>query len=514
MKRKKTAITKTFSGEFNIFSPRKSDANDRAASDVRPFVALSAEDRDTFNKLDYVQPVDISSTVVGNAESETVRKIENDNIDEMLQFKNQKIMSKLKRAVDYPSMYTAINESDEEKKIKKTERHVTKSKMRTVKSLRKKKDGVLNNEKVGLYVKIPRDSLAFKNQGTMPFTKTFGVQELVKGEIESRIAEKKKKRRIIPNEPSPDLLHEIEEINEQRVLHTTIHNPKPTSQVKEEDNQFKEQQKADFLNSMPAQQFIYLPPEKENANDLKSKDAAMDIITELDYAIRSVDFTSQDMISTINGLKNTQKIWAPASWEEYIKKGLQYLEEWSRQEEDRYLRTPFPGEPQCVNDEKCVGMIFPDIAMRHILVQRMPKHVMQQFLITKEYPPDRYPCVMCNRSIVMWFYLVLRSQLTSIKSINNSISDYCNITGKTGEYILHQCMISSSKDYQGLFRPVAIHCVYWYKMEYDRTNDIYWYKQDGYIKPEDYVASVDSISRKGKPKDEGIFEENDEELDF
>lgn len=479
-----------------------------------PFMPLTTEEPEGFNKMDYIEISDISTKILKENPDTPFPKALSENADETTQLENQKFLAKIQSGAGSASTYSQPYESDDERNDKKLGKALTKQRAKATKTIRKKTwPAPPRPEDMApkpLLVRIPEDSLALRNQGVAPFTERVGAEELVDLELSRRAqeaAEEEQRQAATPiptdHTETPSLIRSIHEMNESSRVKVTTHNARPPSQVKEHNNPFRDEQKQDFLKSLPLQKFIYAPQFDSSGGYKNTFDEAKG---ELDDALQTIEFSGIDLLATINDMTNTTKLWHPEDWDEFVRQGMIDIEEWSRAEEERFLRTPYKHESQCMNDERCIGNQFPDPAMRHILVQRLPKKILRQCsdaMNPATYPMEqRYMCVMCYRVTVMWIWFLLKSQVQPVKNANGYISDYGNITGKNGEYILHQCIQSSSKGFQGLFLPVAIHCYWWYGMRYDESTGIYWYTQDGYVKPEDYAKAYSPANKFTKIKPE------------
>jgi hypothetical protein len=151
----------------------------------------------------------------------------------------------------------------------------------------------------------------------------------------------------------------------------------------------------------------------------------------------------------------------------------------TREEEESYLRTPYKGERPCCRDDKCEGRFIPG-ARKVTLTEMLTASEILARDQGKGLPKERKMCVMCRRSQAEAHWITTRSESASING-NWCLQDYYNLVDVEGEYILEQCFMSSSREYQGNPLPILYHTRYWYTQEV--KDDAVYYLQTGYLKP-------------------------------
>lgn len=156
------------------------------------------------------------------------------------------------------------------------------------------------------------------------------------------------------------------------------------------------------------------------------------------------------------------------------------IEKRLRDDENEFLRQPKPGvDRPCRNGKYCQGTRVPD-SIPIVLTEYLTKTERQILATTGKLPDEPRRCVMCNRNDIQFDHMSIRSTADDIKG-QFCIQNYCNVVNVEGEYDMRQCFMSSSSDYQGIPKPVVIHCLYWYK-QYTRADGLLAYDQSGYIK--------------------------------
>lgn len=150
-----------------------------------------------------------------------------------------------------------------------------------------------------------------------------------------------------------------------------------------------------------------------------------------------------------------------------------------REDEEGFLFAPRPGsrDRYCRYGRDCQGTKVPDappVILREYLTKE--ERQMGDALLLPEEPRR---CAMCNRHDIAKDHMTIRSTADDIKGAF-CIQNYCNEVNVEGEYDLRQCFMSSSTDYQGMPKPVVIHCLYWYS--YVVKDGVPGFEQTGYIR--------------------------------
>ncbi len=177
---------------------------------------------------------------------------------------------------------------------------------------------------------------------------------------------------------------------------------------------------------------------------------------------------------------------------DYANTEVNDLDQRTRLFEEKFLREPLvdQNERPCGCGEFCEGMFIPGTrAIINVECMTYKQH------ITWKKDGKRLEtsslCVMCAREYIQYQWNNARSEKSTIK-IPVIFSQYYNIAGQPGEYILDQMLQSSSSDYQGLLYPVAAHVRDWYEQEFDDSRGIYVWKQVGY-------CTISHYDESGKP---------------
>lgn len=166
--------------------------------------------------------------------------------------------------------------------------------------------------------------------------------------------------------------------------------------------------------------------------------------------------------------------------------------------EESMLREPIQGEEPCTMGDQCEGRFIPGAVPITLVAFVAP----EEFTLSG---PHRDPatevnatnttnaaaratlagrmCVMCTRKAVGSLFQSARS-----KSLyaNMLCQRYHNFVNQDGEYALDQCICNGTQEWQGIYKPVAVHVRHWYRQERRRLpngTEIYCYAQHGYLYP-------------------------------
>jgi len=166
----------------------------------------------------------------------------------------------------------------------------------------------------------------------------------------------------------------------------------------------------------------------------------------------------------------------------------------TRQMEDSFLRTPFPGssERECGNGENCQGRKIPNckpVTLVEFILTKDQVGVLMTNFATGETKSgtrkldseDAELCVMCKRYTLMHDWVNLRAECGHLPG-DWLVQTYYNVSDLAGQYILEQMFMSSSKEYQGVILPVVLHIAPWYKQVF--KDGAWYFEQRGYVLPE------------------------------
>jgi hypothetical protein len=128
----------------------------------------------------------------------------------------------------------------------------------------------------------------------------------------------------------------------------------------------------------------------------------------------------------------------------------------SRAQEEEMMRQPVAarGEHPCMAGDNCAAMA---LKPRGFVAVALPK-------LDETGNDMREPnfCVFCCR--VLMNRLILKSLVSDEPPIQ---VNYANMAGVPGEYDISQCLFTTEATRQGVFAPVANHCVRWYATEFN-----------------------------------------------
>ena len=132
--------------------------------------------------------------------------------------------------------------------------------------------------------------------------------------------------------------------------------------------------------------------------------------------------------------------------------------------EDSFLREALNNERQCINGERCEGMMVPCAS---------PCVLREFYLPGQQAPQQRTMCLMCRRmEISRLFFSFEAGEKDVCPSVH--VASHYNIVGVPGEYCSRDVIVSSGK-YTGLCMPVVLHLRSAYEQEI--VNGVRWYRQ-------------------------------------
>lgn len=237
-------------------------------------------------------------------------------------------------------------------------------------------------------------------------------------------------------------------------------------------------QQQDTMNPLPLQRTYYLK-RKHRAVDQDDKE-------EFESEVHNVQFTPQDLSTVVDMMRQGVRSWIPRTRPEFLEAMISSMEMCTREVEEAFLRTPVEGERRCIADEGCEGMKI-EHAKPCILVEKLTRLEREEQAKTGKLPSMRKLCVMCQRYVVGYYYINTKAECDTIRT-KAVLSQYYNLADKCGEYLLEDCIMSSSRDYQGLPGPVVFQVRNKYKQEVQ--NGVTYFLQVGYKKPEQLVTET------------------------
>lgn len=241
-------------------------------------------------------------------------------------------------------------------------------------------------------------------------------------------------------------------------------------------------QQEDTKNPLPLQRTFYM-----GRNGRKKRTIEQEDMDEFESEVHNVNFSRTDLSSVVDMMRKGVRSWVPHTRKEFLEAMIASMEVCSRETEEAYLRTPVEGERRCIADENCEGMKI-EHAKPCILVEMLTrKEREEKESANGKLPITRRMCVMCRRYVVGYYHINIRAECDTMRT-KAVLSQYCNIADKCGEYILEECIMSSSMDYQGLPGPVAFQVRNKYKQEIQ--NGVTYFLQAGYKKPEQLVTET------------------------
>lgn len=125
--------------------------------------------------------------------------------------------------------------------------------------------------------------------------------------------------------------------------------------------------------------------------------------------------------------------------------------------EEKYLREPQKNERRCALDSQCEGVNIPHVGNNAFILREflLPSEE-EEHKRTGKWPKERRMCLMCRRKEVARAYINVRADGVGVKQ-DVLLQDYRNLVNVEGEYMLKDCIVSSSNVYQGLLDPVVMH---------------------------------------------------------
>lgn len=250
-----------------------------------------------------------------------------------------------------------------------------------------------------------------------------------------------------------------------------------------EDLTAKKLQEEDTKNPLPLQRTYYLEKKDRKKSRVEPEDEK-----EFEAGLHSIDYSVKDMSAVIDMLAQGVRSWIPTTRPEFLAQMIASMDLRTRKEDDAFLRTPVEGERKCISDENCEGTKIQN-ARPVILMEKLTSKELREKEASggKKVPASRRLCVMCQRYIVAYFYINCRAECATLRT-NVKLSSYFNLVDKVGEYLLEDCVMSSSTEYQGLPAPVVLHTRNKYKQVVQ--DGVTYYQQIGYPRPEEAVTET------------------------
>jgi hypothetical protein len=256
----------------------------------------------------------------------------------------------------------------------------------------------------------------------------------------------------------------------------------------------KKLQTEDASNPLPLQRLFY-EKKKNRPSSKRQKTSHQTTLdddqeyNEFEKCLHGIDYSDQDMSMVIDMLKKSVKSWHPSNKTEWMESLIKHLDVVSRETDDSMLRTPRSYERRCLNDGNCEGTKIPG-CKPVILVENLSIVEKEKFMRggynQNDLPSTRRLCLLCARYVVMYYYINIRAECSTIRT-KATLTKFGNIVDKKGEYDIRQCIMTGSTDYPGVPLPVVAHCRFHYKQKYDVANNVTYFEQIGYKKPEDHV---------------------------
>ena len=129
----------------------------------------------------------------------------------------------------------------------------------------------------------------------------------------------------------------------------------------------------------------------------------------------------------------------------------------TRQHDELFLEEPGVGERPCAAAADCEGLqlhLPPD--QLFIPKEFLLPNELLMFQTTKQLPCEQRLCLLCKRTEIAKAFLNIKSDDMGVKH-GTLLQDFRNITNVPGEYLLRDCILSSSVVYQGLVDPIVLH---------------------------------------------------------
>jgi hypothetical protein len=153
----------------------------------------------------------------------------------------------------------------------------------------------------------------------------------------------------------------------------------------------------------------------------------------------------------------------------------------SRKSEELALKEHIPDVTRpCARGEECCGLKIPNVPKTLLREKLLPQEELD-FVSNKVLPEKTRPCVMCWRDIIMEHWQKFKHKGDSVVG-DWLATKYHNAIDAHGEYVLEQCICSTSKEYPAIPLPIVMHATWWYT--YESIDGVGHFHQTGYIYPE------------------------------
>lgn len=239
--------------------------------------------------------------------------------------------------------------------------------------------------------------------------------------------------------------------------------------------------------SVGLQKLITSPNQKTNSNRNQIfkisglPDTEIEHIFDFESYSRDTNHFISDQQAIMRRMYARTQINNTNNHREFDLKMISRVEGLTRAEEEEYLRIPRAGENPCMKDNECEGMKFEINAQPVVLVEFLDYKEREERKKNKNKTYPRRPCVMCRRSMILYFYMSIKSPCAPIDT-SICIASYYNFTDKAGEYCSSQCIAGNGSYWQGLPGPIVAHNRRYY--EQIIVDKEYRFLQTGYKRPE------------------------------
>ncbi len=160
------------------------------------------------------------------------------------------------------------------------------------------------------------------------------------------------------------------------------------------------------------------------------------------------------------------------------------IEHVTRADEERFLRGIIQsGERLCINGPQCLSAEW----FGQSLVEYFTPAQLRKINVEGAKPVERQRCLLCVRQGIAEIFMRALADGAYVHPGINLCSNFCNIVGRTGEYLIDDCMFSPDNRYLGLVHPVVMNrrnCYYPTVRETSDGRERHFWLIQTYGKPE------------------------------